>query len=88
MAEASMVSQEIALLEAKTFEAIIQIQQDDFFVCKEDTKQLWEEQIEDRKQLREDWIKDMKLMAEEWKQINVVLQKVVEKLCPKEDPAD
>jgi hypothetical protein len=40
MAEASMVSQEIALLEAKTFEAIIQIQQDDFFVCKEDTKQL------------------------------------------------
>ncbi len=55
-----MVSQEVALLEAKTFEAVIQLQQDDFFICKEDAKQ-----IDDRKQLREEQIEDRKLMAEE-----------------------
>jgi hypothetical protein len=60
MAEASVVSQEVALLEAKTFEAVIQLQQDDFFICKEDAKQ-----IDDRKQLREEQIEDRKLMAEE-----------------------
>jgi hypothetical protein len=77
MAEASMLSQEAALLEAKNFEAMIQLQRDELLIRKEDSKQLRDERIEDRR-----------LMVEERKQINVVLQKVVEKLCPDEDPTE
>ena len=46
MAEASMMSQEAALLEAKNFEAMIQLQRDELLIRREDSKQLREEWIE------------------------------------------
>jgi hypothetical protein len=77
MAEAALKSQEAAVLEAKNFEAMIKLQQEELLIHKEDQLHVRTERTEDRR-----------LMVEERKQSNIVLQKNVEKLCPEDDPTE
>jgi hypothetical protein len=77
MAEAALKSQEAAVLEAKNFEAMIKLQREELLIRKEDQLHVRTERTEERR-----------LMVEERKQSNLVLQKIVEKLCPEDDPTE
>jgi hypothetical protein len=77
MAEASLLSQQAALKEAKFFEAMIQLQRDELNLRKEDAKQLCKDHMQEKL-----------ISFEECKHTSIVLQKIVERLCPEEDPTD
>jgi hypothetical protein len=73
MAEASLLSQKVALKEATNFEALIALHKDELLLCQE---------VEMSNRL------EKQMGYEERKSTYLVLQKIVEKLCPDEDPTE
>jgi hypothetical protein len=77
MAEASLISQQIAFKEATNFEAMILLQKEEFIHRKENENETRQARLEEQK-----------LDFEERKNTGTLLQKIIEKLCPEEDPAE
>jgi hypothetical protein len=73
MAEASLLSQKAALKEATNFEALIALQKDELMLRQE---------VELSNRL------EKQMGYEERKSTSLVLQRIVEKLCPDEDPTE
>jgi hypothetical protein len=73
MAEASLLSQKAALKEAANFEALIALQKDELMLRQE---------VEMSNRL------EKQMGYEERKSTSLVLQRIVEKLCPDEDPTE
>jgi len=77
MADAAVMSQEASLLEAKNFQAIVDLQREEMKL--REARQ--HEEMEMRKT-------DAALQHDERKQTTVVLQKIIDKLCPELDPTE
>jgi hypothetical protein len=77
MAEASLLSQKAAMQEAENFKAMLEFQKGELFLRKEDSKLVREERVLERQ-----------LNFEERNNTAKMLQKMVERLCPEEDPTD
>jgi hypothetical protein len=74
MAEASLLSQQIAFKEATNFEAMILLQKEELI-----------HQKEHEDETRRARLEEQKLDFEERKNTSTLLQKNIEKLCPEED---
>jgi hypothetical protein len=72
-----LLSQQIALKEAANFEAMILLQKEEFIHRKENENETRQARLEEQK-----------LDFEERKNTGTLLQKIIEKLCPEEDPAE
>ena len=77
MAEASLLSQKAALLEQDNFKTMLTLQKE------ESQSQAQESTLE-----RDQHLKELQLNHEERKSTTMLLQKMVERLCPEEDPTE
>jgi len=77
MAEAPLLAQKAAMEEAKNAAAMVAFQREDLKM-----------RADELKAIREEWITKAKASRLERKTMAKVLQKIVEKLCPEEDPTD
>ncbi len=77
MAEAAVMSQEAALLEANNFRVILDMQ------CEE--MKLWEARQCDELDMQK---ANVALQHDKWKQTTVVVQKIIDRLCPELDPTE
>ena len=77
MADAAVMSQEASLLEAKNFQAIVDLQREEMKL--RETRQRDELEMQRA---------DAALQHDERKQTTVVLQKIIDKLCPELDPTE
>ncbi len=78
MADAAVMPQEASLLEAKIFQAIVDLQREEM--------KLRETAQRDELEMQR---ADAALQHDEWKQTSVmVLQKIIDKLCPELDPTE
>jgi len=84
MAEASLLSQKAAVQEQANFKAMLELQREENEVRKNETKL----RNEEAKLARDECVQAMQLSYEECSATTKLLQKMVERLCPEEDPAD
>ena len=70
-----MLSQKAAMQEAENFKAMLELQKEELLLRKEDSKLVREERVLERQ-----------LNFEERNNTAKMLQKMVERLCPEEDP--
>ena len=84
MAEASLLSQKAAVQEQANFKAMLELQHEENEVRKNEMKLSNEE----AKLARDERVQAMQLNYEECSATTKLLQKMVERLCPEEDPAD
>ena len=101
MAEASLLSQKAALQEQENFKRMLQLQKKELDLRKEEAKQSIAEVTIAREQRAMEviiaqeqqtmevkvWAKEVQLGYEECSCTTKLLQKMMERLCPEEDPA-
>lgn len=84
MAEATLLSQQAALKEAENYDKLISLQKEEL-----DLKKLEMEMRKEAEKIERDYrLEEMRLMQQERNSNSVALQKLVDKMCPEEDPID